>query len=547
MAIFDKPFANSGDREEIPETSQTDNSLSWDDGYTKPYSVTPNEGGKFILRTKFNQIIYLITNEIIQRFKDIAVRFTTGTLTSTTSTTTTATINGATTTNTLNVKNSGTLSTTPAKTAVGKEMVNAEWVRRYDANYELKVAPGYKIWTFGFDMMSAHGVGDSGWLSPHHYFTSGEEDISGMFSDGYKRFAVLGIYPCILVNGVETVKLNPDNFAQDINGNAVDITSLGQDVMIKFPKMGLHIRTKGSLILVSFTNDPNARQFSYAAFQEERIDVAVDNSDHWDSYRTKDAFYVGAYEAYASASKLYSSSGKTPTTSTTIANFRNYARARGDGYGLLGWFQWVYIQACAFFVSAGMGWHVNSTFMGGPGNRTGAVLATGTANAYGMLGFLSTSTNSTVRTDGTSANKYLGLEHLQGNLYKMIDGVIVRNYELLVQAGIKGCNNTGAGYTNTGIWYNGSVNPNGGTSEIKYVAGFAGNDLAGFYPTSIKDVPWGDPNGVQVGAFSQNTGTNLIAVGGTTPYNSICGINTTYARVNVNAANFDTTARLMYL
>lgn len=120
--IFDVPFAENGDREDIPADAQADNSLSWEAGYPLPYGITPNEGGKFIRRKSFNQVFYLVTKEIIDRFAAIKAKFTTSALEATTATISTATATA------LNVMEGGTIKT-PDSSVRGTEMVNAEWVR----------------------------------------------------------------------------------------------------------------------------------------------------------------------------------------------------------------------------------------------------------------------------------------------------------------------------------------------------------------------------------------------------------------------------------
>ena len=66
-----------------------------------------------------------------------------------------------------------------------------------------------------------------------------------------------GHYPVLFANGAEVVKLNPNNYAQDINGNTVDITSgsVG-DVMVAFPRRGLRLNTSedGNTLTISFTD-----------------------------------------------------------------------------------------------------------------------------------------------------------------------------------------------------------------------------------------------------------------------------------------------------
>lgn len=63
MAIT-TPFAVNGDKKEIPQTS-SDGSLSFDRGFGSLYALPPEEGGLFIDREQFNQLVYQITEAIL--------------------------------------------------------------------------------------------------------------------------------------------------------------------------------------------------------------------------------------------------------------------------------------------------------------------------------------------------------------------------------------------------------------------------------------------------------------------------------------------------
>lgn len=63
MAIT-TPFAQNGDKKEIPQTS-SDGSLSFDKGFGSLYALPPEEGGLFIDREQFNQLVYQITEAIL--------------------------------------------------------------------------------------------------------------------------------------------------------------------------------------------------------------------------------------------------------------------------------------------------------------------------------------------------------------------------------------------------------------------------------------------------------------------------------------------------
>ena len=58
------PFAQNGDKKEIPQTT-SDGSLSFDRGFGSLYALPPEEGGLFIDREQFNQLVYQITEAIL--------------------------------------------------------------------------------------------------------------------------------------------------------------------------------------------------------------------------------------------------------------------------------------------------------------------------------------------------------------------------------------------------------------------------------------------------------------------------------------------------
>lgn len=64
------PWANTGDRATFPYNPDTLTELmSWIKGFTAKYQRIPEEGGVYIERREFNQILYLLTKQIIDAFK----------------------------------------------------------------------------------------------------------------------------------------------------------------------------------------------------------------------------------------------------------------------------------------------------------------------------------------------------------------------------------------------------------------------------------------------------------------------------------------------
>lgn len=444
---FQKPFADTGDRQDIPSEATANNTLSWDKGFTLKYSIIPQqEGGEFVPRKSFNQIMYMISSKILgllQDFKGTKISFKTAEALENIK----IGKNAETPNVVLNATGDSTIST-PNMGAQGKQIVNAEWVRNYADKVDLKVGAGYKKYTAIINLTKAE--------TPNNCVTLAD-DAQGKSLDALRRF--LGHYPCLFLNGVENRKLNPNNYAKFADNNRdADITTYGQDVMVKFPRRGLSIRTIGSEIHITFTDDPDAKDFNYYAFTRGLL--------------RKEAFYYGAYKASVNASKMYSSSGKTPKVNTTIGNFRNYAQARGSGYDQIGFYQRTYAIACYILLHQSL----NSAEKIGRGKDSGsAVIATGGSNTWGMDSELARANYPTYLTDGAHNIKCLGIEDLWGNCWELVEGIVTQNYNIATAT--SGFNNTGKGYVSRGIatyW---------GASGA-YISAIAGNNEMGFYPTA---------------------------------------------------------------
>ena len=63
------PWANTGDRVQFPYNPDTVTELmSWLKGFTAKYERIPEEGGVYIERREVNQILYLLTKQVIDAF-----------------------------------------------------------------------------------------------------------------------------------------------------------------------------------------------------------------------------------------------------------------------------------------------------------------------------------------------------------------------------------------------------------------------------------------------------------------------------------------------
>ncbi len=66
-----RPFAENGDRQDFPVDTQGDGSMSLQQGFGPLFGNPPEEGGYFIDRMKFNQLMYLVSKGVIDNKTDI--------------------------------------------------------------------------------------------------------------------------------------------------------------------------------------------------------------------------------------------------------------------------------------------------------------------------------------------------------------------------------------------------------------------------------------------------------------------------------------------
>lgn len=152
------------------------------------------------------------------------------------------------------------------------------------------------------------------------------------------------------------------------------------DVMVRFPRKGLRIKTVGEKVYVSMTsakNDPNFKYYAHSRGDSPR-----------------DAFYLGAYLGFEESGKLRSITGKALTGNNTIEAFRTIAQANGAGYEQLAFYQWTFLQAM-YVLKYG---NLDSQTALGKGNTSGSNYdkATGETNGKG-IDFGTTSDTTKVR------------------------------------------------------------------------------------------------------------------------------------------------------
>ena len=68
-----KPFAENGDKKAIPQTT-SDGSVSFNNGFGSLYALPPEEGGLFIDRAQFNQLMYDTTSQVLENKQQITAQ-----------------------------------------------------------------------------------------------------------------------------------------------------------------------------------------------------------------------------------------------------------------------------------------------------------------------------------------------------------------------------------------------------------------------------------------------------------------------------------------
>ena len=211
------------------------------------------------------------------------------------------------------------------------------------------------------------------------------------------------IKPCLVRNRAVVGYLNPNDYSKFEDGTPADIVSGDAgDCMVEFPKMYLGMSTDAQgITTVTITNDATVEGVYDDAF------VYKDKS--------YSKFYVGAFKGYVLDNKLRSLSGKSPTVSKTIGNFRTDAQANGEGYEQTQWYQLMLRQALYILLFK----NLNSQAALGAGYTGASKTNTGGSNSNGV-NYGSTSASVQV--------KCLGIEDFWGNGYEWVDGIATKNY-----------------------------------------------------------------------------------------------------------------------
>ena len=250
----------------------------------------------------------------------------------------------------------------------------------------------------------------------------------------------------------------------ELNG----LSSSDGDVMVRFPRKGLRIKTVGEKVYVTMTNNTDDYDFKYYA--------------HSRGTQRKDNFYLGAYLGYEESGKLRSITGKTPTGSKTIGDFRTIAQANGAGYEQLAFYQWTFLQAM-YVLKYG---NLDSQTALGKGNTSGSGYnkTTGETNEKG-IDFGSTDDQTKVR--------FQWIEDFFGTKRQWCDGWKSGGSSNALTS-TNNFGNEAKGYSSYNIGFSGNTygkaNKVQGTSELGFLIK-AGNGSETTYYCDYQDVNGG--------------------------------------------------------
>ncbi len=271
-----------------------------------------------------------------------------------------------------------------------------------------------------------------------------EDDASGMTKGSSEWDKFFGAKLVLFKDGKEVRELK-DN----------ELNSLSQndgDVMVKFKRMGLNIKTVGDKVYVSMTDNPNDINFKYYA--------------HTRGTTRKEAFYLGAYLGFLDGNKLRSLTNKKPQDNTSINSSRTYAQANGSGYDLCGFYQLTFLQAMYVLKYGNLDAQtaIGKGLTGGDENTTNTTGATnGKGIDYGT-------------TSDTQQMRFQFIEDFYGNRIWAIDGIVTDSSGMFCVSFDK-FNSNGNGYFNLQL----KALNNGG-----FVSRVCGSNMLGFLPTKIQ-------------------------------------------------------------
>lgn len=345
--------------------------------------------------------------------------------------------------------------------------------------------------------------------------------------------------PCILKqDGSIRCYLNPNNYGEDVDGNAVTIDENLTDanVMVEFPKIWLKVvpdadPKSGSVYISNVQVDSGYHDFPY-------IDHRGRHQEH---------FYMAAYNSSTISNVLRSLSGQTTTKTKSLAGGTEiqYAEANGTGWSTEHAGQVMLIN----FLLMLIGKSTNTQAVFGEGLHTNGSetvnnqFPTGIHNTKGLF----YGTNSGAAATYTNAVKVFGIENWYGFQWRRYRGDILDNGTLK----IKLCYGTEDGSTVQDFNTDGSgyVTISGGTptgTSGQYISQMVFSDN-GMFAKTANNSDAGTNKAYCDGYWFNGSGVRFALRGGYSNGGAPVGALSVSRSLTVGSANLILTAAVSYI
>lgn len=335
-----------------------------------------------------------------------------------------------------------------------------------------------------------------------------------------------GMRRCLVTDdGNVNYYLDPLNSTKKADGTNAVLSGADGQVMVEIPRFYFSVENIGSVIRVTVSPLPLAGLILHPCF--------------YTSERMYDRVYVGAYNATVqqpngtiipglnlddnrsrvnlSTDKLASLSGGNnyPMVGQSLTEFRTLAENRGSsvGWGLFDYKVWQALQVLAY---TELGNFNGQTALGSGRVAVGSWGAPSSVQSD-SLAALNGLTNGLGNGSGASSTymSYKGVEHLWGNVYQFVDGVLFDDAQTYVGDTVYGDSVT-SDYTPVGS----PVSSVGSPDSWHYIGAFQNLSSGYFIPATGT----GDSSKFVGDGAYYDTGVHGALVGGSAEDGSLCGL-----------------------
>ena len=305
------------------------------------------------------------------------------------------------------------------------------------------------------------------------------DDATGMIkgTSGWDTMPIFkDIRPCVFSGGQVNYYLNPNNWDEKVDGTASCLTGEDGDVMIEFPKFAYKIKTEGTFITVSVSNDnsviSNDADYTYDAFSR----LVEGDLGH---------FYKGAFKGYIDGNgKLRSIAGVKPTVGTSLVSARTAAQANGAHYQQSTYAQLKALQ-CLYLIkygnrdsqtAAGVGYTVVGS------SNTSYITNYNAFNTDNIANLTSLSNRGMNYAGYTNTHMRLfGIEDFWGNVWEWIEGIKTANNDWVAILSWNNFLNEGASISEESVSFN---LPTNAANQTDYALDVSGDTKTGFLMTA---------------------------------------------------------------